>query len=117
MINNYQDAMAIYMAYENLDLFITFTCNTNWPEIQRKFKKDRVFKHEDKPNTITRVFRAKVLDMLKFIKSSVLFGKTIVVNRILTISFSFSSCIFFLFIFCAIEFFFKKGLPNTYILV
>uniref|UniRef100_A0A6N2M8F2 Helitron helicase-like domain-containing protein n=1 Tax=Salix viminalis TaxID=40686 RepID=A0A6N2M8F2_SALVM len=28
-INNYQDAMAIYKAYGNLDLFITFTCNTN----------------------------------------------------------------------------------------
>ena len=29
MINNYQDAMAICKAYRNLDIFITFTCNTN----------------------------------------------------------------------------------------
>jgi hypothetical protein len=33
MINNYQDAIAICRAYGNLDLFITFTCNTSWLEI------------------------------------------------------------------------------------
>lgn len=80
MINNYQDAMAICRAYGNPDLFITFTCNTSWPEILRELKKSRLYKHEDKPDIITRVFRAKVVDMLKFIKSGVPFGKTIAGN-------------------------------------
>jgi hypothetical protein len=80
MINNYQDAMAICRAYGNPDLFITFTCNTSWPEIRRELKKGRLYKHEDKPDIITRIFRAKVLDMLKFIKSGVPFGKTIAGN-------------------------------------
>uniref|UniRef100_A0A6N2M3C9 Helitron helicase-like domain-containing protein n=1 Tax=Salix viminalis TaxID=40686 RepID=A0A6N2M3C9_SALVM len=64
MINNYQDAMAICRAYGNPDLFITFTCNTNWPEIQRELNKSRAYRPEDKPDIITRVFRAKLLDML-----------------------------------------------------
>jgi hypothetical protein len=41
MINNYQDVMAICRCYENPDLFITFTCNVNWPEIHREIKKTR----------------------------------------------------------------------------
>ena len=80
MINNYQDAIAICRAYGNPDLFITFTCNTSWPEIQRELKKGRLYKHEDKPDIITLVFRAKVLDMLKFVKFGVPFGKTIAGN-------------------------------------
>jgi hypothetical protein len=35
MINNYRDAMPICRAYKNPDLFITFTYNTNWLDIQR----------------------------------------------------------------------------------
>ncbi|KAL9363668.1 hypothetical protein Peur_046453 [Populus x canadensis] len=42
-------------AYENPDLFITFTCNTNWPEIRRELRKERVYKHEDKPNVNSNV--------------------------------------------------------------
>ena len=85
MINNYQDAMAICRAYGNPDLFITFTCNTNWPEIQRELNKSRTYKHEDKPDIITRIFRSKLLDMLKFIKSGAPFGETIAGNITITI--------------------------------
>jgi len=42
MIKNYQDVMAIYRTYGNPDLFITFTCNVKWPDIQRKFRKDQI---------------------------------------------------------------------------
>ncbi|KAJ6957546.1 hypothetical protein NC653_039492 [Populus alba x Populus x berolinensis] len=97
MINNYQDAMAICRAYRNPDLFITFTCNVNWPEIRRELTKDRIYKHEDKPDIITRVFRSKVIDMLAFIKSGKPFGQIIADV-------------------CAIEFQ-KRGLPHTHILI
>ena len=33
MFNNCQDAMAICKRYGYPDLFITITCNVNWPEI------------------------------------------------------------------------------------
>jgi helitron helicase-like protein len=39
MIQNYQDAMAICRWYGYPDLFITFTCNSRWPEIQDTYKK------------------------------------------------------------------------------
>jgi hypothetical protein len=37
--------MAICRAYGNPDLFITFTCNVNWPEIRRELTKGRIYKH------------------------------------------------------------------------
>uniref|UniRef100_A0A6N2KPV0 Helitron helicase-like domain-containing protein n=1 Tax=Salix viminalis TaxID=40686 RepID=A0A6N2KPV0_SALVM len=77
MINNYQDAMAIYRAYKNPDLFITFTCNTCWREIQRDIRKNRPYRQEDKPDIVIRIFRAKVVDMIAYIKSGKPFGRTI----------------------------------------
>ncbi|XP_073265274.1 uncharacterized protein [Populus alba] len=50
MVNNYQDAMAICRCYGNPDLFITFTCNVNWPEIRREIKKTKGYQPEDKPD-------------------------------------------------------------------
>ena len=70
--------------YGNSGLFITTTCNINWPEFQREFNKNRAYKQEDKLHIITRVFRSKLLDMLKFIKSSVSFDKTIDGKTIIT---------------------------------
>uniref|UniRef100_A0A6N2LP42 ATP-dependent DNA helicase n=1 Tax=Salix viminalis TaxID=40686 RepID=A0A6N2LP42_SALVM len=89
--------MAICRAYGNPDLFITFTCNTKWPEIERELDKSRGYKPEDKPDIITRVFRTKLLDMLKFIKSGAPFGETIA--DVHSIEFQ------------------KRGLPHTHILV
>jgi hypothetical protein len=63
MINNYQDAIAICRAYRNPDLFITFTCNANWLEIQRELRKERFYRQEDKTNIVTWIFCAKLADM------------------------------------------------------
>ncbi len=35
MVQNYQDAMAIYRWAHCPDAFVTFTCNPQWPEIKR----------------------------------------------------------------------------------
>ncbi|CAN0900847.1 ATP-dependent DNA helicase PIF1 [Linum grandiflorum] len=60
----YQDAMAVCGYYKNPDLFITFTCNAQWPEIINAFK-DEVGTHgEDKPMIVARVFRMR-LELLK----------------------------------------------------
>ncbi|KAJ6861605.1 ATP-dependent DNA helicase [Populus alba x Populus x berolinensis] len=94
MANNYQDAMAICRCYGNPDLFITFTCNVNWPEIRREIKKTRSYQPEDKPDIIARVFHSKLIDMMSFIKSGKPFGRTIAG---ISISFlKFQVCIFIL---------------------
>ncbi|CAN0924949.1 ATP-dependent DNA helicase PIF4 [Linum grandiflorum] len=60
----YQDGMAICRYYKNPDLFITFTCNAQWPEIIHAFKEDVGVHGEDKPMVIARIFRMR-LEQLK----------------------------------------------------
>ncbi|XP_031097008.1 uncharacterized protein LOC116001261 [Ipomoea triloba] len=73
MIQNYQDAMAIcrHKGYPNL--FITFTCNPKWPEIQRYMQKCNL-KTEDRPDIICRIFKMKLDSLVKEIRSGNLFG-------------------------------------------
>jgi hypothetical protein len=127
MVNNYQDAMAICRCYGNPDLFITFTCNVNWPEIRREIKKTRSYQPEDKPDIIAKVFHSKLIDMISFIKSGKPFGRTIAGISFsflkfqvffypsANIRFYFFTCILFLDV-CAVEFQ-KRGLPHTHLLV
>ncbi|KAM5549294.1 hypothetical protein ABKV19_000622 [Rosa sericea] len=75
MINNYQDAMAICRKYGNPDLFITFTCNVKWPEIERYFKTKPNYKAEDRPDIVSRTFQIKLQDMISYIKSGEPFGE------------------------------------------
>ncbi|XP_031101822.1 uncharacterized protein LOC116005720 [Ipomoea triloba] len=51
MIQNYQDVMAIcrWIGYPNM--FITFTCNPKWPEVQR-FLKHNNLKPADRPDVV-----------------------------------------------------------------
>ncbi|XP_062000159.1 uncharacterized protein LOC133717461 [Rosa rugosa] len=75
MINNYQDAMAICRKYGNPDLFITFTCNVKWLEIRRYFANKPMYKVEDRPDIISRIFKIKLQDMITYIKSGKPFGE------------------------------------------
>ncbi|CAN0925699.1 ATP-dependent DNA helicase PIF1 [Linum grandiflorum] len=73
----YQDAMALCRHYKNPDLFITFTCNAQWPEIVNAFKEDVGIHGEDKPMVIARVFRMR-LELLKDdLKTGTFFGRSI----------------------------------------
>ncbi|XP_019183823.1 PREDICTED: uncharacterized protein LOC109178738 [Ipomoea nil] len=96
MIQNYQDAMAIcrFLGYPNL--FITFTCNPKWPEIER-FLEKRNLKAEDRPDIVCRVFKMKLDCLIKEIKNGKLFGRVKAV--IYTIEFQ------------------KRGLPHAHILL
>ncbi|XP_071726239.1 uncharacterized protein [Rutidosis leptorrhynchoides] len=73
MRENYMDAMAIVRAYGYPDLFITFTCNPNWPEILR-FMKTENLKPEDRPDINTRVFKIKLDALVTQLKEEKLFG-------------------------------------------
>ncbi|KAK0603721.1 hypothetical protein LWI29_007903 [Acer saccharum] len=75
MINNYQDAMAICRCFGNPNLFITFTCNSKWPEILSDLGRRPGCKMEDRPDLVSRIFRAKLDDMIKCIKSGNPFGE------------------------------------------
>ncbi|XP_019189136.1 PREDICTED: uncharacterized protein LOC109183486 [Ipomoea nil] len=96
MIQNYQDAIAIcrFIGYPNM--FITFTCDPKWPEIQR-FLEKRNLKAEDRPDIVCRVFKMKLDCLIKEIKNGKLFGRVKAV--IYTIEFQ------------------KRGLPHAHILL
>ena len=74
MFNNCQDAMAICKRYGYPDLFITITCNVNWPEIL-DFVKSRGLTTSDRPNIVCRVFKMKLDQMMTNFKKNNFFGK------------------------------------------
>ncbi|OMP05477.1 hypothetical protein COLO4_08825 [Corchorus olitorius] len=59
LYQKYQDAMAICRAYGYPDLFITFTCNGNWPKLQDAFSYYPGLRPEDRPDLVARVFHIK----------------------------------------------------------
>ncbi|PNX62647.1 helicase-like protein [Trifolium pratense] len=74
MIQNYQDAMAICGWIDYPDLFITFTCNYEWPEVV-DFLKPCNLKPEDRPDLSSRIFKIKVDHLIKEIKKGKIFGE------------------------------------------
>ncbi|XP_025703767.1 uncharacterized protein [Arachis hypogaea] len=73
MFNNCQDAMAICKHFGYPDLFLTLTCNPNWPEFQRYTNRDQV-PIADRPDIACRVFHAKMKCLLNDLKNGVFFG-------------------------------------------
>lgn len=59
----YFDGMAISSAVGFPDLFLTFTCNPNWPEITRELAKYNLKPH-DRPDVILRVFKIKFDELM-----------------------------------------------------
>ncbi|GJT29014.1 DNA helicase PIF1, ATP-dependent [Tanacetum coccineum] len=78
------------------DLFITFTCNPNWPEIAR-FVAEKGLKSEDRPDVITRVFKQKLDSLMKDFKEKRWFGR--LRGAVYTVEFQ------------------KRGLPHAHILL
>ncbi|KAL3637375.1 hypothetical protein CASFOL_018543 [Castilleja foliolosa] len=74
MYKHYQDALAICRVYGNPQYFITFTCNVKWPEISRHLVKIGGGSSQNRPDIIARVFRIKVQQFLRFMKSEKTFG-------------------------------------------
>ena len=62
----YQDSMAIVQKIGKLDLFITFTCNPHWSEINDAFlPRKNAF---DCPDVVSKVFYHKFCDMMSLLK-------------------------------------------------
>nr|GFC13293.1 hypothetical protein [Tanacetum cinerariifolium] len=76
MIQQYQDAMAICRWVGPPDLFVTMTCNPRWPEIQRDVENYIPGQPtSNRPDTITRVFKMKLNDLMDGIKKGNHFGR------------------------------------------
>ncbi|XP_058767402.1 uncharacterized protein LOC131641097 [Vicia villosa] len=92
----YYDGMAICSKVGFPDLFITFTCNPNWPEIQRVLGPLHL-KPQDRPDVISRVFKIKFDQLLSDLTKKGVLGK--VLAYMYTIEFQ------------------KRGLPHAHILL
>ncbi|XP_058741130.1 uncharacterized protein LOC131613480 [Vicia villosa] len=92
----YYDGMTICSKVGFLDLFITFTCNPNWPEIQRALHPLNL-KPQDRPYIIARVFKMKFDSLLADVTKKGCLGK--VLAYMYTIEFQ------------------KRGLPHAHILI
>jgi hypothetical protein len=95
MRQQYQDAMAICRHFGKPDLFITFTCNPMWQEIQEALLPGQ--KPEDAPHIVARVFHLKLKALLDDLFKHNVLGK--VVARVYVIEFQ------------------KRGLPHAHILL
>jgi len=107
------------------DLFITFTCNPNWPEIQ-KFVGPKHLKPHDCSDIITRVFRLKFDQLLKDLTKNHIHGK-VIACKFYELLFITKYCIHimssyrnesYLFFFTDMHIidFQKRGLPHAHIL-
>jgi len=64
------DAMALVRKYGKPDIFLTMTCNPNWDEIKNELYPGQT--PQDRPDLITRVFRANLDAMRKMLMEKVL---------------------------------------------
>ncbi|XP_047949399.1 uncharacterized protein LOC125195266 [Salvia hispanica] len=96
MIQNYQDAMSICRWFGYPNLFITFTCNPKWPEIIR-FVESKGLKSEHRPDIVCRIFKVKLDNMIRDLKTKKKFGAVKAV--VYTVEFQ------------------KRGLPHAHILL
>uniref|UniRef100_A0AAF5DJB3 ATP-dependent DNA helicase n=2 Tax=Strongyloides stercoralis TaxID=6248 RepID=A0AAF5DJB3_STRER len=66
-----QNALAVQRFYGKPHLFITFTCNPNWPEITNSLPDG--FKPIDRPDIVVRVFALKFIELITMLRKG-LFG-------------------------------------------
>nr|XP_018910130.1 PREDICTED: uncharacterized protein LOC109039193 [Bemisia tabaci] len=67
-----QDTMVYVRAEGRPDLFITFTCNPKWEEIQECLKSGQ--KPQDRHDILARVFNLKVKKMIDLLRKNEIFG-------------------------------------------
>jgi hypothetical protein len=71
----YLDAMAIVCNKGHPDLFITFTCNPNWPEIQNALPPGCTT--QDRPDLVARVFHLKLKILMTDLTKKMILGRVI----------------------------------------
>ena len=76
-VQNYQDAMAICKWAGYPDLFLTFTCNPKWPEINNMLHLIGQKDDDNRVDIICRVFEIKLFQLMQDLKKGKPFGKII----------------------------------------
>ncbi|GJV27623.1 DNA helicase [Tanacetum coccineum] len=74
MYAHYLDALAICQVHGSPSFFITFTCNTKWPEIKEFMKPFPQLTVADRADIVDRIFEKKVRDYIEFVRDSNTFG-------------------------------------------
>lgn len=69
--------MAICRCVGYPDLFLTFTCNPKWPEINHFIEEIQGQKSEDRPDIVCRVFSIKLWQLINDIKRLHIFGRVL----------------------------------------
>jgi len=75
MRQRFQDAMAIVQQIGKPDLFVTMTCNPEWPEITEQLLPGQNVK--DRPDLTARVFRAKLEELKKDEQAGTCYAQTL----------------------------------------
>lgn len=95
MQQRFQDSLAIARYFKKVDIFLTMTCNPQWPEITRE-----LLPHQtpyDRPDLVARVFQLKKKALLDDVLKNGVLGN--VVAHVYTIEFQ------------------KRGLPHMHLLL
>ncbi|KAG2212479.1 hypothetical protein INT45_001526 [Circinella minor] len=87
--------MSIVRRLGKPDLFITFTCNPNWLEVQSSLLPGQ--RAPDRPDVTTRVFRLKLKQLMNDLTKDMILGR--VIGHVHTVEFQ------------------KRGLPHAHILL
>ena len=95
MAMNFQDAMSIVTKKGKPDLFITFTCNPNWKEIQEQLRPNE--KPWMRKDLTVRVFKLKLQELLDDLLNRNVLGKPIAHLHVIEFQ--------------------KRGLPHAHILI
>lgn len=77
MSQYFKDSLAICRSIGHPSFFLTMTCNTKWPEIQRILDLIPGVTVADAPDVVTRVFKMKLDQLVDLIKNQNYFGRCI----------------------------------------
>ncbi|KAM3202933.1 hypothetical protein P3L10_030559 [Capsicum annuum] len=95
MHRRYMDAMSLVQRFGKSDLFIIMTCNSDWVDIKENLLEGQL--PQDRPDLVTRVFRAKLQDLKDQIFKEKIFGP--VAAHVFVVEFQ------------------KRGLPHIHLLL
>lgn len=80
MQQNFQDSIAICKEYGHPDLFITFTCNPKWVEIQRAVTSQGCRDASVRPDLVARVFKLKLDALMNDLTKNNVLGRVLASN-------------------------------------
>lgn len=95
MRHRYLDSMSLVQEFGRPDLFLTITCNSNWPEIKECLAPGE--EAQNRPDLVVRVFKAKLTILQDRIMKDKLFGEVASVVHVVEFQ--------------------KRGLPHAHFLV